>query len=213
MINLKNINKSYPNVQLFKDFNLDIETGKITCILGESGSGKTTLLNILANLTDYSGEVQVEKSSYVFQTPNLFPNLTVNNNLKIICENQSAIDEILKDFDIFEKKGSYPNSLSGGQASRVSLARGLLYDAPILLLDEPFNSLDLALKYKILNIVKKHHQDKKNTVVIVTHDIKEAVFLADRVIILKNGYIVGDYCEINKKTENDIFSLLINGNI
>lgn len=209
MIKLKKLNKNYGDLKVFEEFNLNISEGKVTCILGESGSGKTTLLNVLANLTNYSGEVLTNKCSYVFQTPNLFPNLTVNENLRLILDDQEIVDSYLKEFGIFEQKERYPYSLSGGQASRVSLIRGLIFEAPLLLLDEPFSSLDVALKYKLIKKVKNYHDQKLNTIVMVTHDVKEAISIADRIIVLKKGKIIAEYNEINQNTEEEIYNLLI----
>lgn len=209
MIKIENLTKHYGQVKVFENFNLNIDESKVTCILGESGSGKTTLLNVLANLTSFSGKVIVNKCSYVFQTPNLFPNLTVNENLALILDDQQVIDKYLKEFEVFEQKNQYPYSLSGGQASRVSLIRGLIFNAPVLLLDEPFSSLDLALKYKLLKKVKEHHQEKNNTIIMVTHDVKEAITIADRIIVLKKGNIVTVYDTVNDDTERQIYNLLI----
>ena len=175
MINLKNLTKSYPSVNVFENLSVCFERGKITCILGESGSGKTTLLNVLAGLTTYSGQVDKVKCSYVFQKPNLFPNMTVEKNLLMVNNDKNVIQEMAKEFSIQDKLSAYPRHLSGGQAQRVALARGLLYNADTLLLDEPFSSLDLGLKYDLLNKVKTYHEKTKNTVIAVTHDIKEAV--------------------------------------
>lgn len=213
MISIKNLTKSYPSVNVFDNLSVDFEEGKITCILGESGSGKTTLLNVLAGLTPYLGQVDKVKCSYVFQKPNLFPNMTVEKNLLMVNNDQRAVQEIAKEFSIQDKLGAYPRHLSGGQAQRVALARGLLYNADALLLDEPFSSLDLGLKYDLLNKVKARHKKNKNTVIAVTHDIKEAVYLADRIMILSNGKIVYDNSNVNEKTESEIFGLLTKGSI
>ena len=213
MISIKNLTKNYATTNVFENLSVDFEQGKITCILGESGSGKTTLLNVLAGLTPYTGQVDNVKCSYVFQKPNLFPNMTVNKNLLIVCNDQEAVDNIASEFSIQDKLSAYPSRLSGGQAQRVALARGLLYNANLLLLDEPFSSLDFGLKYDLLSKVKAYHEKSKNTVIAVTHDIKEAVYLADRILILSNGKIVYDNSNVNEKTESEIFGLLTKGNI
>lgn len=213
MISVKNLTKNYATTNVLENLSVDFEEGKITCILGESGSGKTTLLNVLAGLTPYSGQVDKVKCSYVFQKPNLFPNMTVEKNLLIVCNDQNAVKKIANEFSIQDKLSAYPSRLSGGQTQRVALARGLLYNADMLLLDEPFSSLDLGLKYDLLSKVKSHHEKSKNTVIAVTHDIKEAVYLADRILILSNGKIVYDNSNVNEKTENEIFGLLTKGSI
>lgn len=209
MIKLSNVNKKYGKLTVFENFSLDIEEGKITCILGESGSGKTTILNMLAKLTDYSGEIECPSCSYVFQTPNLFPNMTVKQNLLLVNKDSQLVDEYLRKFRLEEKANSYPSQLSGGQAQRVSLMRGLLYDKPLLLLDEPFSDLDIGLKFSLVESVKKYHKESSKTIVMVTHDIKEAIVLADRIIVLSNGKIVHDEKTINEKTEEKLLGLLM----
>lgn len=209
MIKIKNLCKSYSDLVVFKNFNLDIEKGKITCIVGESGSGKTTLLNVLANLTEYTGSVDREECSYVFQKPNLFPNMTVKKNLELVCKDQEKINSVAKELFITEKLNSYPNHLSGGQAQRVALARAILFDKELLLLDEPFSNLDVGLRFALLEKIKKIHSEKASTILMVTHDVKEAVSIADRVVVLNNGEIIFDCESITKKTEEQIFSLLV----
>ena len=143
---LINVTKRYGEKTLFQDFSLDIQEGEILCILGPSGSGKTTLLNMLCGLCDFLGctENIPDKSSYIFQEPRLLPNLTVEENLRYIGGKKEEIDEILDKIHLQEKKDSRPKQLSGGEKQRVSIARAFLYDAPLLLMDEPFSSLDTA---------------------------------------------------------------------
>ena len=193
----------------FENFSLSIKEGETTCILGESGSGKTTLLNILANLTDYEGEVTNVKCSYVFQTPNLFPNLTVLDNLKLVCQDENEIKSVCEKLKIADKLLSYPKHLSGGQRQRVSLARGVLFNADVLLMDEPFSSLDLKNKVQAINLLKELFKEKKKTVVFVTHGVFEAVRLADRIIVLENNSIVYDNSKVNEKTEKELFGLML----
>ena len=211
MISIKNLCKSFGDLVVFENFNIDFEENKITVILGESGSGKTTLLNCIANLTDYVGEIDKVKCSYVFQKPNLFNNLTVKENLTLINPNESVVLDIAKKLRIEEKLSSFPKHLSGGQAQRVALARALIYKADLLLCDEPFNSLDLALKFSLLELVKTLHRENPRTTVFITHDIKEAIAIADRIVVIKDGKIIFDEKEVNKKTEKQIFSLLTKG--
>ena len=212
MINIKNLYKKYGDLTVFKDFNLSIESGKITCVLGESGSGKTTLLNCVSRLTDYAGEIDKIECSYAFSKPNLFPNLTVKDNLLLVNNDVAQVENCLKEFGILDKKDSYPRGLSNGQAQRVSLARAILYKKPLLLLDEPFSSLDIGIKYRLIEKIKKRQQEEQNTILMVTHDIKEAVTIADRIVVIKKGKIIYDNNSVQKKTEKEIFDLLmING--
>ena len=146
MIKIENLYKNYGNNSVFEDFSLTLEKAKITCILGESGSGKTTLLNVLAGFTEYIGNVDKVKCSYVFQKPCLINNLTVKDNLLLVNSNGNSVKAMLEEMQIEDKLDAYPKHLSGGQAQRVSLARALLYEAQLYLMDEPFVNLDLRLK-------------------------------------------------------------------
>ena len=219
MISIKNLSKKYGKNVIFDNFDLHIKKGEATCILGESGSGKTTLLNAIASLTNYDGNIDNVKCSYVFQKPNLFNNLTVEKNLRLVNNDDTVIADIVQKLKISDKINAYPKHLSGGQLQRVSLARGLIYESDVLLLDEPFSSLDLKTKIAIITDVKKLFKDKGMTVVYVTHDIDEASYIADRIIVLKNGCVEGDvvldntndYIEYgqNEKLRKTLFDILI----
>lgn len=199
MIEIKNLTKKYGDLTVYENFSLQIEEGQTTCILGESGSGKTTLLNCIANLTDYEGQIPALKCAYVFQTPRLVPNLTVGGNLKLICKDDGAVDGILNRVHLHDKKNAYPKFLSGGQAQRASIARAFLYDGDVILLDEPFNSLDLKLKREISSLFSEIRQEKNATALFVTHDVDEALDVAQRIIIIKDGTIV---CDVKTEGEN-----------
>lgn len=196
MVNLKNITKKYEDKVIFENFNLSIPQNKITCILGESGVGKTTLLNMIARITEYQGEISlVDKIAYIFQEPRLIPSLTVEENLKFIAPlaKVEEIDALLSILEIKEKKKSYPRHLSGGEQQRVSIARAFLYDAPLILMDEPFSSLDLSLKYRLIRHFAILWKQTKKTVLFVTHTIDEALWLANEIVILSKGRIVKQY--------------------
>lgn len=182
--------KKYGDKTVYKNFLLSVAEGKITCVLGESGSGKTTLLNCIAGLCGYVGEIPKVKCSYVFQTPRLVPNLTVYQNLFLVCKNQERICEILRELRIDDKKDAYPKTLSGGQSQRVALARALVYGGEIMLLDEPFSSLDLKLKLEISALFKKLQCEKNLTAIFVTHDVDEALDLGDEIVVLRGGEII-----------------------
>lgn len=193
MISLKNITKRYGALTVYENFDLDIEEGTITCVLGSSGCGKTTLLNILSGLTSFRGEVYPKKKcAYIFQQPRLVPNLTVKGNLKLVCRDEKKISEILSRLELSEKADSYPIELSGGQAQRVSVARAFLYEADLLLMDEPFSSLDTALKIRLTDVFCSLWKEEKRTVVFVTHDAEEAYMIAHRALVLKEGKVVAD---------------------
>ena len=192
MIEIKNLTKKYGATEVYSNFNLALEKGKITCILGESGSGKTSLLNCIAGLTEYCGEIPAVKCSYVFQSPRLVPNLTVKQNLTLVCADEEKVLTMLERVRLQDKKNAYPKTLSGGQAQRVAIARAFLYESEILLLDEPFSSLDLKLKNEMHGLFLQIWRQDKRTVLFVTHDADEAVSLADRLVVLKGGKAVFD---------------------
>jgi len=212
MISIKNLCKSYGENLIFENFNLDILDGEVLAILGESGSGKTTLLSVLAELTDFSGEVSgVEKPvSMVFQKDMLVKNLTVKENL-LLVNKDIDVDEALSDVGLTNKKDEYIKNLSGGMARRVAIARALAFDAKTLFLDEPFINLDLSLKFSLMDKIKEKKQGK--TIVLVTHDIKEAVYLADRIVVISKGKIVlecKNHMEDKEQIEKQLFETMLN---
>lgn len=193
MIEIKNLTKSYPNVPLYENFNLSLEEGKITCLLGSSGSGKTTLLNAIAGLTNCGGDIPKLKCSYIFQTPQLVPNLTVYDNLLLVCKDEQKIYDMLKRVGLEEKLHSYPVNLSGGEAQRVAIARAFLYKSDILLMDEPLASLDLKHKKQIIELFFEIWKEDERTVLAVTHDVDEAAAIAQRILVLSEGKIISDF--------------------
>lgn len=192
MIEIKNLNKSYGGVPVYENFNLNLQEGQITCILGESGSGKTTLLNCIAGLTDFTGEISKMKCTSVFQTPRLVPNLTVLKNLLLVCKDIEKVRSMLERVRLQDKVNCYPAQLSGGQAQRVSIARAFVCPSDVILMDEPFSSLDLKLKTEMCELFFEIWGQDNRTALFVTHDIDEAATVAQRAIIIKNGKIVYD---------------------
>jgi len=193
MISLR-VSKSYNEKQVFDNLTLDIHEGEILCVLGESGGGKTTLLNILAGLIPYDGEVENAPSNvgFIFQEPRLLPNLTVEGNLLYAGGKSEQIEEILRKTELLFLRNKRPKELSGGEKQRVAIARAFLSDAKLLLLDEPFSSLDTALKIRISKVFAELWKEEKRTAVFVTHDLEEALMLGHRVIVLKGGKIACD---------------------
>lgn len=214
MIEIKNLTKKFGEKTVFYHFDLNIEENKILYLLGESGSGKTTLLNILSGLLDYEGEIKGDISpvSFIFQDSVLIPNLTVEENIKLVCPDVN-IDEALKSVDILKYKNYYPKALSGGTARRVAILRAFLFPSKLLLMDEAFTSLDVALKYSMINLIRKMQKENPKTIISVTHDIKEAVDLADRIIVLKKKKIIFDEKNVTKKTEDEVFGLITDSRI
>lgn len=186
---INSISKTFDNTIVFHKFSLNIKKGKIYCILGPSGCGKTTLLRLIAGLESYdkgSIDLQGKKVSYIFQEPRLLPWKTVKSNLELVCTHKEAkiIDKYLETMEVKDYKFSYPKELSGGMKQRVSMTRAFLAPHDILLMDEPFQALDVKLKEKLFWEVYHLHKEINNTILAVTHDIDEALFLGDEVIIL-----------------------------
>lgn len=197
MPKLTNISKKWGNRSIFEGVSLDIEENKTTVILGKSGVGKTTLLSLISNLTDYEGEISgFGKISYVFQEPRLIPFLTVKENLEYALSSVYREEDLLKVIDKYLEmtglnglKNKLASNLSGGEKQRVSLIRAFSYPSETILLDEPFSSLDVGLKMKIIDLYRDLLKFSPKTAVLVTHDIDEALYLADDVIFLfENGY-------------------------
>ncbi|MBQ9728437.1 MAG: ABC transporter ATP-binding protein [Clostridia bacterium] len=188
------ISKEYDGRVLFDDFSLEIEEGKILCVLGASGVGKTTLLNALSGLAPFQGEKEGVPASvgYVFQSPRLLPNLTVEQNLRYAGGRDEDIVKILEKTELTAHKAKRPKQLSGGEKQRVAIARAFLQNAPLLLLDEPFSSLDTALKIRLSNVLAGLWKELRPTTVFVTHDLEDACMLAHRIVVLKDGKIAAD---------------------
>jgi NitT/TauT family transport system ATP-binding protein len=205
-IEIKNINKSFDgrgkNLSVLEDINLTIDDGEFVCLLGPSGCGKTTLLRLIAGLDNpTSGEVVangevVEKPSgdraVIFQQYSLFPWLTVLQNVTFGLEmsggskeeNIQAAERYLQSVGLLEFKDSYPHELSGGMKQRVAIIRSLLNHSPILLMDEPFSALDMQNRHKLQEQLIGVWKRFENTIVFVTHDVDEAVYLADKIVLL-----------------------------
>lgn len=192
---LKDVCKKYGRITALDHVSLALNEGEITAVLGESGAGKTTLLNVLAGQTAFEGSVEGRKTcSYLFQSPKLLPNLTVDQNLKFVLPKSlhAAAGGILAKVGLAGRERAYPHELSGGERQRVAIARAFLYPHEMLLMDEPFASLDLSLKKSLIELVASLWAQSKNTIVFVTHDVHEAATLAHRAIVLKHGRIVAD---------------------
>lgn len=209
MISLKNITKKYGDKTVFHNFNLDIEENEITVILGESGSGKTTLLNMIARLTDFSGEISgAGQVSMVFQRDRLVPHLTVRENILLINEN-ADVKRMLESVGLNGAENLYPKELSAGMARRVAIIRAFSHPAPLLLMDEPLVNLDLSLKFSLLEKIKELQSTTGKTVIMVSHDVKEAAYFSGRIIVLKSGgEVILDKKRVSEKT---LTETLLNG--
>lgn len=194
-VEIKGLIKNYDSTEVFGGLNLTVKANKVTVIMGASGSGKTTLLNCIAGLTPYDGEISgVNGASFVFQEDRLVPFMSVYENLDFTlqksvnkAERKEKILAMIKSVGLEDKINSVPDELSGGQKKRVSLARAFLSDSNLILMDEPLNSLDLGLKIKIAQLVETLTEKYNKTVIFVTHDIDEALTIADEIVVIGNG--------------------------
>ena len=202
ILTIRNLNAVFPDanggLHALKDVSFDVHPREFVCVLGPSGSGKTTLLRILAGLISPTsgsflfGHGEQPSTGMVFQQANLMPWRTVIENIKLPLE-VKRMDEAaarLKAQEMIELVGlqgfedSLPRDLSGGMAQRVAIARALIHDPDLLLLDEPFGSLDAITRERMWNELSHIWQVRQKTVVMVTHSINESLFLADRVLVL-----------------------------
>lgn len=203
-IEVKHLNKYFPQngelIQILDDINFSVKKGEIVCILGASGCGKSTLLRAVHGLdSDHNGSVIIDgkeitkpekERGMVFQEHRLFPWLTVEQNVGYALNDikKEKKNELVKKYlDLvglsgFEK--SYPKQLSGGMAQRVGIARALVNKPEVLLLDEPFGALDTFTKMSMQKELKRIQVKAQTTMILVTHDIDEAVFLADQIIVM-----------------------------
>lgn len=200
---LKNIQKKYGEKIIFENFNLDIPDNKITAILGDSGIGKTTLLKIIAGTTEYNGSLELEivGVSAVFAEQRLLKNLSVFDNLDyilkhVIKDKQIRLKEIekkLTSLEILSNKDDYPSVLSTGMGQRVALARAFLFPSNIILMDEPFRGLDIGIKARLIKLFYNIWKEKEQTVIMVTHDINEALLMADKIVVIGDNPAIVKY--------------------
>ncbi|MCM1043671.1 MAG: ABC transporter ATP-binding protein [Corallococcus sp.] len=216
---INNLYKKYSDAPcpLFDGLNAEFKKGKVYAIVGASGSGKTTLLNIIARLTDFGGQVTANGDiSYVFQTPTFYKNITVKNNLKLALagtfKDKNILNDRIRDYlhavELDEYADKYPDMLSGGQLQRAALARAFAYPSEILLMDEPFCSLDYGVKSRVIRQFLKLQSANRRTVLFVTHDVDEAFAVADEILLLSQT--PATLCKIaeldDDKTLRDIYS-------
>jgi NitT/TauT family transport system ATP-binding protein len=192
-------NKSYPTAQEDKEYiienlNMSLPSNEFICLIGPSGCGKTTLLNIIAKIdTDFQGEITQDHQAlhpsigYIFQNPRLLPWRTVRENIELVFDSQVSaeyITSLLKSMQLEAFQHSYPEHLSLGMSRRVSIIRAFAINPEILLLDEPFVSLDAPTARQVRELLIKLWHQRPHTILFVTHDLREAITLADRLIFL-----------------------------
>ncbi|AGS38949.1 MULTISPECIES: ABC transporter ATP-binding protein [Cycloclasticus] len=177
---------------VIENLSFDITNNEFVCLVGPSGCGKTTLLNIIAGLdSDYDGTINNQSSklrpSYVFQTPRLLPWRTVLENIQLATQPDASLASIIKtlqSLNLGDHLHSYPHHLSLGMQRRVSLARAFCLPSNLLLMDEPFVSLDQANANKARGALLNLWHEKPRSILFVTHDLSEAITLADRILFL-----------------------------
>jgi ABC-type nitrate/sulfonate/bicarbonate transport system ATPase subunit len=193
-ININIRNKRYPQATIISDFRLALNAGEFVCLLGPSGCGKTTLLNCLSGLdTSYEGEVLLgekythPKIGYIFQNPRLLPWRTVRENIELVLDQQQtpdSLDALLDAMHLLEVQHQYPERLSLGMSRRVAIIRAFAINPDILLMDEPFVSLDAPTARQVRELLLQLWQQRPHTVLFVTHDLREAIAMADRLVFL-----------------------------
>ena len=214
LLKLENVKFAYKNTSVIEDFNLSVDEGSFTTLLGSSGCGKTTILRLISGFLNpdsgtikINGEIQNNvlpnrrKVGMVFQDYALFPHLTVEQNLfyglnltrpskEQKAQNEQIVKTTARNLDIESLMNRFPSELSGGQQQRVALGRALVLQPKILLMDEPLSSLDTNLRLKVREELKEIQQRLKITTVYVTHDREEAFSLSDKIAVMNNGKIV-----------------------
>ena len=210
-VEIKNLDLSFGQVKVLQDLNLDIHEGEFLVLLGSSGSGKSTLLNCIAGLLDVTdGQVFIKGKNVtwaepsergigmVFQSYALYPQMSVRGNLEFglknarvpkpeIAERVARAAEILQMGELLDRK---PAALSGGQRQRVAIGRALVRDVDVFLFDEPLSNLDAKLRADLRVELKRLHNQLENTMIYVTHDQVEAMTLASRIAVMKDGKIM-----------------------
>ena len=183
---INNINFKYGSNEIYNNFNIEFQQGKINCIIGESGCGKTTLLNYISEKLYYENK----RIAYVFQEDNLIPWKNIYVNLKIVAKKyfeksilEKEINNALVKVRLEKYKYFYPRELSGGMRQRINFARALIGNPEVILMDEPFKSLDIKSKNNMIELIK-NLKNTDSTIILVTHDINEILMLADVVYYL-----------------------------
>ena len=231
-VEIKSIQKSFNNIKVLKDIDFSIEKGEFLTLLGPSGCGKSTLLRCIAGLNNFeNGSIIIDNKDIgnvkpkdrqvgmVFQSYALFPNMTVYENiafgLKIKKIPKKEIDKKVKEMiEIVElngKEDNYITELSGGQQQRVALARSIVTEPKVLLLDEPLSALDAKIRKNLQVQIRKIQKKLNMTTIFVTHDQEEAMTMSDKIIVMNKGYIaqIGGPEEIYKHPANEFVARFI----
>lgn len=222
-IELINVSKSFGDKEVLHNVNLTIEKGEFVAIIGKSGSGKSTLLRLVSNLESLSsGELLFDhvpageskaKLTMMYQDSRLLPWKKVIDNVGLGLEGnwKEKAEKALQAVGLIEYKDEWPTRLSGGQQQRVALARALVHEPAILMLDEPLSALDALTRIEMQNLIEKIWADLGFTALLVTHDVSEAVRLADRIVLIEDGNIAMDqkvdYPRPRSKSQQELVEL------
>lgn len=219
-INIEQLHKLYGKVKVLEDLDLHIEPGEFVAIVGRSGCGKSTLLRLIADLEQPSyGEIKFKSAQnfregitpddirVMFQDPRLLPWKSILNNVQLgLAKDQHLkAEQLLEKVGLSEKASLWPAQLSGGQRQRAALARALSHTPRILLLDEPLGALDALTRLDMQALIERLWLEQGFTTILVTHDVSEAVQLADRIILLDKGHIAHQFkVELPRPRQKDI---------
>jgi sulfonate transport system ATP-binding protein len=197
VVRLRHFTRQYGETRVLHDLDLEIAPGEFVALLGRSGSGKTTLLRTLAGLDETAGQDVLTPSAraVVFQEPRLLPWKRIWRNVALglgTADAKAKAQAALAEVGLAHRLDAWPATLSGGEAQRTALARALVREPRLLLLDEPFASLDALTRMRMHDLVLALWRKHAPSVLIVTHDVEEAIFLADRVLVLDGGRIAAE---------------------
>lgn len=195
-LEVRSMSVSFGELSVLRDVNLTVRAREFVSIVGASGSGKTTFLNAVAGFVPHTGDVRIaDRRGVVFQDHSVFPWMTVEENIAFGLEavdpsaRRHIVDHHLRLIQMEDKRKSYLAELSGGQTQRVGIARALAPNPAIVLMDEPYASLDRPTRDKMQNWLLDVWTQEQITVLFVTHDLEEAIYLSDRVLLLHNGHL------------------------
>jgi sulfonate transport system ATP-binding protein len=205
-LNIRGLRKSFGDNEVLRGIDLHIPAGQFVAIVGKSGCGKSTLLRLIAGLEkidagsiSFGDEVQAEDIRVMFQEPRLLPWARVHSNVEVGLgrdrasdDAQSRAEKALTEVGLVDKRDQWPSVLSGGQKQRVALARALVSRPRVLAFDEPLGALDALTRISMQRLLERVWRDQGFTAILVTHDVSEAVALADRVLVIDEGRIAHD---------------------
>ncbi|MFH0832613.1 MAG: ABC transporter ATP-binding protein [Candidatus Aenigmatarchaeota archaeon] len=191
MIDVKNVTKSFGKLEILDKISFKVERGELVTVLGPSGCGKTTIARIIAGLLQHDdGSVYTKgRIGIMFQEPRLLPWRTVSENIILGIDLQEReidkenVDEVLRLVDLHDFKDSYPSELSGGMKQRVALARTLITEPEVLVMDEPLSALDSMTRKTLQKKILEIHKRRRLTTLFITHSMEEAALLGDRIIL------------------------------